>query len=122
MPTNASQPDTTDIPEIRLVRRLIRKTHRDVRHGYINYLAGMRLIARLTESLAKLLQTNHRLSSTQSSRTIPRLKPYLDIDDPRFDPDLHEPFPPLDPNPNSDPNSSSDPPYSQSDYAKLHPW
>src|SRR5204863_5820711 len=96
MPTNPSQSEIPEIPEIRMVRRLIRQTHRDVRHGYINYLAGIRLIARLTESLAKLLQTNHRLNSTKPSPppTTPRLNPYLHIPDPNFDPYLYDTPPP----------------------------
>lgn len=55
---------TASIPELDLIRRLIRQTHRAVRRGTIDYLAGMRVIARLTESLAVLLRISQTLNPT----------------------------------------------------------
>ena len=53
--------------EVALIRRLIHQTHRAIRRGSLDYLAGTRLIARLTESLSALLQAEARLHPAQQA-------------------------------------------------------
>jgi hypothetical protein len=67
MPTNTFRPRSLTItPEVRVIRRLIRRTHFDIRHGTIDPLQGTRTIARLTESLATLLRVQHVINPPNS--------------------------------------------------------